>query len=450
MQVPFSPERAGRLGLVPARVLNLYPEQTPGGPTAYALRGRPGLSLAYTIGEGPIRGLFQLDGVQNGSKFAVSGSAFYKDATLVDYVTGSGRVRFAASREQLVFVSGEAAWCYDGTLNQITDIDLPSVSDVVYLAGRFYYQQADSDQWWFSALNDATSIDGLAFETAESAPDATVGVCVVGDEAVFFGSQTVEWFSQTGDASAPLVRASGRTYDKGCSAQYSIVPMDNSVLWVSNENTVCRAGSGPEIVSSPVVNEALRRCTRIAQCSAFPALWDGKLCYVLSIPGQGVHVLDIQANKWLEWSSYGRDVFRGWCAVNVGGTTYVGDDTTGQVWTLDPDALDDGGEPIERVASVFVPLSEPTRCDSVELVAVKGVGNPDAVDPQAELRWSDDGGRTFGPWKTASLGQEGQYGKRTIWRGCGLMRAPGRLFEVRCSDPVNVAFCALKINEPTR
>jgi hypothetical protein len=40
----------------------------------------------------------------------------------------------------------------------------------------------------------------------------------------------------------------------------------------------------------------------------------------------------------------------------------------------------------------------------------------------------------------------GRYLTRAHWQRLGLMRAPGRLVEVRCSDPVNVVFSHLELN----
>jgi hypothetical protein len=105
---------------------------------------------------------------------------------------------------------------------------------VAYAGARFYYLEKGSDVWWFSALDDATSIDGLAFATAESAPDANVGLAVLTDEVWFFGEETVEPWYQTGDADAPLQRAQGRKFEKGCPARESIVKLDNTLFFVGS------------------------------------------------------------------------------------------------------------------------------------------------------------------------------------------------------------------------
>jgi hypothetical protein len=86
--------------------------------------------------------------------------------------------------------------------------------------------------------------------------------------------------------------------------------------------------------------------------------------------------------------------------------------------------------------------------DALILHCVTGVGN--SVDPGAapivEMRWSDDLGRTFSRWRAASLGAQGVYRARASWQRLGQMRAPGRLVQVRASDPVDVAMSHLELN----
>ena len=71
-----------------------------------------------------------------------------------------------------------------------------------------------------------------------------------------------------------------------------------------------------------------------------------------------------------------------------------------------------------------------------ELDVETGVGlvSGQGVDPQAMLKWSNDGGATFGTEHWASIGRAGRFKNRAIWRRLG--EARDRVFEVRISDPV--------------
>ena len=135
--------------------------------------------------------------------------------------------------------------------------------------------------------------------------------------------------------------------------------------------------------------------------------------------------------------------------VIVFGVVYVGDDTTNDVGILRSGVFTDYGGPITRIASSFIKIEEGSpRCDNLILHCAQGVGNtlPPGVSPVVELRFSDNQGRTFVPWRQASLGTQGGYGNRALWQKLDQMRAPGRLVEVRVSDPVNVVLSHLELN----
>jgi hypothetical protein len=57
-----------------------------------------------------------------------------------------------------------------------------------------------------------------------------------------------------------------------------------------------------------------------------------------------------------------------------------------------------------------------------------------ARDPQINLRWSDDGGKTFSNEYSRGCGQAGQFKKRVIWRRLG--RSRDRVYELSMTDPV--------------
>jgi hypothetical protein len=451
MQLSFAPFAYARpqYGLAEARMVNCYFEATPAGPNEDARLQRPGLKAAYTVGTGPIYGLFQQDGVFSGDRFAVSGAACYRETAALGYVPPDANVRFASSKSQFVVVAGGNAYCYDGTtLSQITDPDLPKVSDAVYLSGRFYYNQQDSDVWWFSDLNDATSIDGLAFAEAESEPDANVGALTINDEVWFFGRTSIEPWYQTGDANAPLQAAQGRKFDRGCAAQRSIVRLDNTAFWVGDDRIVYRAATVPQRVSIHGVEERLRRCAAVSDCGAWKATIDGHPFYVLNIPGQTTFAYDLSTDKWSEFSSFGLTNFRAQCAVSYLGSVYIGDSQGPTVWQLNPSAMDDGGDQIERLVSGVIPVEGiSARCDDILFQGSRGVGLDDGSDPQIQMRYSDTSGHMWVDWRAQSLGKIGDYRRKAVWRRLGTMRSPGRLVEFRVTDPVQVVFAGFAINE---
>ena len=63
--------------------------------------------------------------------------------------------------------------------------------------------------------------------------------------------------------------------------------------------------------------------------------------------------------------------------------------------------------------------------------------------PQAMLRWSNDGGSTWSNEHWVTIGQQGRYKNRAIWRRLGMAR--DRVFEVVVTDPVNAVIVSANL-----
>lgn len=441
MIIPFADTAFSRpsYGLPGARLVNFFPEKAFGSESVRL--PRPGLSdegASYSVGAGPIRGIYSKPGVFDGDKFTVSGTAVYRETALIGAVAGEGIASFAASASQLVIVSGGIAYVYDGaTFTAITDPDLPEVAGVVTLAGRFVYTTTESDRYYWSAVNDATDIDGLDFATAEGSPDATVAVAVLGDELFFFGSDSTEIWFPTGDLDAPYQRTQGRRYTRGCAAAASVVQMDNTLIWVGDDRIVYRAESVPRAIGDAGISEALRGCDNIADATAFFVPFDQHAYYLLNIPGETTYVLDVTTGRWAEWSSFQKTTFRVQCATIDDGQVFLGDDETGRVWLLSADAYSDGGDPITGILTAIRSQSSGVQRNfNLMLECTRGVGNADTPDPVVEMRYSDNNGRTWTIWRQANMGQVGDYGQKPIWTRLGSVKSPGRIYEIRITDAV--------------
>jgi hypothetical protein len=60
-------------------------------------------------------------------------------------------------------------------------------------------------------------------------------------------------------------------------------------------------------------------------------------------------------------------------------------------------------------------------------------------NPQAMLRWSDDGGHTWSNEHWTSMGRIGQYGYRAFWRRLGMtLKLRDRVYELSGTDPVKI------------
>lgn len=71
---------------------------------------------------------------------------------------------------------------------------------------------------------------------------------------------------------------------------------------------------------------------------------------------------------------------------------------------------------------------------TLDMEAGVGIESGQGSAPTMELRWSNDGGKTWSNWRTMNLGAQGKYQTRAFATQLGSARQ--RTFEVRCSDPV--------------
>ena len=430
---------------------------------------RPGLVAGFRAGDGPIRCLFQAPPALGGHAIAVSGNEAFDlvAGESLGAIGGGDRVRCAVSRSQIVLAAGGVAYLMDSTTGgafaPMTNTILPPILDVAYLGGRFVYALIGSDTFYWSEINDAANVSGLSFATAEAYPDPIAALAVLNDQLMIFGTASVETWQIGVDANAPFTPIEGSGYQRGCAARDAISFSDNALFWIGENRVVYRTQDAPNRISSSSIEDKLRQCGDIGACTAFTATFEGHEIYVLNVPGVGSYAYDASRigtqagaygdsyarGEWSEWTSFGRSMFRGRCALAVDGTVHVGDDTTNDVWTMQVGAYSDGDDPLVRTASAFIKVEEGSpRCDNLVLHCVAGVGlsaGPGSA-PVVEMRYSDDQGRSFGPWRQAALGPMGRYGQRTTWRRLGQMRAPGRLVEVRVSDAVNAAFSHLELN----
>ena len=59
------------------------------------------------------------------------------------------------------------------------------------------------------------------------------------------------------------------------------------------------------------------------------------------------------------------------------------------------------------------------------------------------LRWSNDGGSTWSNEHWCTIGQQGKYKNRAIWRRLG--QARDRVFEVSTTDPVKMVIVSANL-----
>jgi hypothetical protein len=200
-------------------------------------------------------------------------------------------------------------------------------------------------------------------------------------------------------------------------------------------------------LSNHGIEERIRKAD-FGDLRAWTYAQDGHTFYCLSIGTQGTYVYDVATQIWAEFSSYERSTWRAHLGVQgEGAEVYAGDDETGQIWRLNPESSADGSDPIQRIFTAGV-LAEGEKfpCRTFGVTVATGTP-PIGVNVTLEMRYSDDGGQTFGPYEGVSLGLTGNYGQEILWYRLGQIRRPGRVFQVRTTNTAPMRVSSAWINE---
>jgi hypothetical protein len=161
-------------------------------------------------------------------------------------------------------------------------------------------------------------------------------------------------------------------------------------------------------------------------------------------------VFDVATQAWHERAGFSNGDFtrhRSNCQMAFNNEVVVGDYENGNIYAFDLDFFADNGE-IQKWLRSWRALPtgqnnlKRTTQHSMQLDCETGVGLNDGQgqDPQAMLRWSDDGGHTWSNEHWTSIGKIGVYQKRAIWRRLGMtLKLRDRVYEVSGTDPVKIS-----------
>lgn len=436
---PTSYERTeGNLPGLP--VVNMYLESTQSeGPVLQSRRGLEDRSA--DMGAGPVLSLFKRDGVVSGALLGVSAGRLYNGTTNVGAVAGSGPVSIAGNEAGALIAAGSTLYSYDGaTLATVAFPDSANVIKVIEGASRFIAIRAGSGRFYFTPPL-ALTFDALDFATAESESDQLLDALFIDDAIVFFGKETVEFWPNTGDNNTPFVPLQGRVYERGIKATGCATGLGSSFAWVTDQNTVC-IGDENNIISHPGIEEDIAAST---ECRAFNFFLDGTEFLCVRTDSKS-HCYNLRTGTWSENTTEGRANWAAQCfAGGVFGSAYDGKTLA---WS---DGYEELGGVLERRFRAGLPINGGgidianvrLRTNPGQTPFLSGVYTPATV----EMRVSRDAGQTWGNWRSASLGAQGDYRTRVEWRALGLASYPGFLAEFRVTDPVPFRLSGVFANE---
>lgn len=177
---------------------------------------RPADGIAsFGTGPGLDRGGINWNGVcyrVMGAKL-VSIAANGTTATLAD-VGGATPVTFDYSFDRLAIASNNNLFYWDGALTQVTDTDLGTVVDMIWIDG--YFMTTDGEFLVVTELADPTQVNPLKYGSSESDPDPIIALKKLRNEAYAINRFTIEVFQNIGGSLFPFQRVDGAQQQRGC------------------------------------------------------------------------------------------------------------------------------------------------------------------------------------------------------------------------------------------
>lgn len=404
--------------------------------------------------------------VKNGIPYFVNGNSLYRvdraevpggtesfSMVNLGVVSGSGRVSMADNGKQLmILVPGGDAYIYDESestpLQEITDLDFPAsgAPQYVVFVDSYFACSTNSKKWIVSANNDGLSWNALDFGSAESDPDKIVAPVVFRNQLFITGSETTEAFQNLPNgAGFPFVR-SNIFLDKGCFAPSSIITANGTFMMIGggiNESPAIWqfTGSGFQKISTTAIDSVLSSFSDAEISGAFSYSYAVKGAYFIGFTvGNRTFEINTVTNLWNERKSDVDGNESRWrvnSMVTAYGRVLVGDSIDGRIGELSPDIYTEYGGNIRRIISTqpFSHKGQEVKVSMLELTTESGVGNDLAANPQVAMDYSDNGGKTFKPRLTRSLGKIGEYDARAIWYRLGSF-SRYRIFRWELTDPV--------------
>ena len=457
------------------RSINLYPEidPTPGAKATMALMPTPGMrefldvpTLASVTAR-PVRLLYTppsrpaLGVVVVGNKLLTMtpSGASYTLSSPTTLTSNVGPMTAADNGTTIVVSDGTAAWTIDIATAAVAQITDPAFfgGRPTFLDGYLLFNKPGTPQFYATGLR-ALTFDALDFATKEAWSDDIVTPWSEHRELWLLGEQTSEVWYNTGNTDFPFERNSGAFMQHGCAAPYSVSRLGETFAFLAtDERGACQVvianGYNLQKISTTALDYAFSTYEAVNDAIAFTYRASGHEFYQLTFPTANVTwVYDLTTNMWHQRASLDNlgnlDRHRANCSMHYQGRVLIGDYENGKIYEYDDEMYTDGGNAIPRIRRCPHILDDrkAVRHQELQVEFEPGVGlqSGTGTDPQAMLRWSDDGGSTWSSERWASIGTIGAYKNRARWTRMGSAR--DRVYEVRVSDPVKCVIVGATLN----
>jgi hypothetical protein len=448
-----------------------------------ALIGTPGTSLFTTLPTGPIR-MFH---VMVDRCFVVAGTGLYElytDGTysaLLGAIPGTSLIvsvdngvsAHGVGGNQILMLTGGLGYIFNistSTLTQITDANFPAnVHQAAFLDGYFLVT-AQGMAFNVSELYNGLVWPALATAAAIAAPDNIQKPFGSNQILYLIKDSTTEIWQDVATPTSqgcPFAHIPGSLVNFGTVADRSVTRVGDTVFMLGTTRVqdsavyfgvVSVSGTAVQKVSTPAIDYRISQLTSLSDAISYSYVDEGHLFYVLTFPTADLTlVYDVTTQQWHERSTHienalymqHRHLSNEY--VFFGGKHLVSHYSEAKIYEMSSRFYDDDGVPIISIRTAQ-PIYNENENDNIKIFkliidAETGVGDGTtgpAGAPTAWLSWSNDGGRTWSSEYSSSLGKQGEFRTRLIWRRLGSPK--NRIFRLRIVDAVKKVLLSAMVN----
>jgi hypothetical protein len=460
-KVPY--EGAGRLK-------NVYSEAlVDGARGANVWRRAPGLSAFATTGQTGFRGAIVIGPLLyaafSGNASTVSSAGLVTSLGSIPGTKGIFWARDNAAPTPDVIAVDPDNGAFLVTPSSVTPFipgAFPQFNSVCFQDGYFFLTTGDG-RCFASGLN-ATTLNGETFIACEGSTGGLLRAVPFTD-LYLCGPHSIEVWHDTAEPPPGFPYSRVKVIPVGLYSAYAISGFDlgfgKGIIFLGSDGVVYALnGYQPTKISTPDVDRAVQRFIATAtsgtfdpsQIQMFSYLVGGHSCVVLTCP-LFTWVFDVDTVRWHERFSLlsgaaaiaGPASWRAQFAINAFGQWIAGDALTGNLVSIGESAYDEVGTPLVYEVESG-PMSDfPNRMavpiatfDMAQGLGIATSSQPNVVNPEALISWSDDGGVSWSIPRAVGLGQQGVTADPIRVFKTGMTTTMGRRWKIKVSDAVPI------------
>lgn len=423
-----------------------------------ALYPTPGTVTKVDLGWGEVRGMHVIPGGQ--TLLVVRGNGLYSVTT--SYVSTLVGTLLSNSGQVSITDNGVAAYIVDGN-NRYTYIwgtgvfAVVATTDGAFTGGGvcdvvdnfIIYNRPGTNQFGCTDVGSIVS-NALNLGSKIGGPDNIVSLMADHRQILLLGEKESERWNNVGTSPFPFAVIPGASMQHGVIAPNSVARLGEGVAYLSQDDrgtgTVIMWGASlpsPQRISNYAIETAIQGYRVTSDAIGMSYEQNGHEFYMLTFPTQDITwCYDISTNMWHRraWRD-SQNVYhrhRANCAAVFNGENLVGDFENGKIYALSLTTFTDDGQPlpcVRRAPHMTTDLKMQFFSDlQIQFEPGVGLQSGQGSDPECILRWSNNGGFTFGNDHIIKLGKVGKYRNRAMKRRLGWAR--DRVFEIEMTDPV--------------